>query len=384
MNETIRVYVVDYPDRNNLYMRYADPVTGKHQAKSTGTASKKEAARVAAKWEADLQEGRYKPPSKVTWDEFRTRFEDEKLRGLSTNYAAVMHSTFSHLEKLNIQRLCDVNASAISRYQAELRSAKVSESTIRTYLKHLKAALSWARRVGLLTVVPEFEMPKRARKTSKMKGRAISTEEFERMLEVVDKICPHDATNWKRYLTGLWLSGLRLSESLTLSWDEDSDITVDLTGKHPRFRIWAEGQKRHRDELLPMTPDFAQWLLRTPETGRSGRVYTLWNSHKAPLTANTVGRVVSDIGEAAGVVVDKAKGKFATAHDLRRSFATRWSREVKPATLRSLMRHADIKTTMSYYVDQNADEVASELWESHLGKNSALFPLTDERTQNAK
>ena len=58
--------------------------------------------------------------------------------------------------------------------------------------------------------------------------------------------------------------------------------------------------------------------------------------------------------------------KFATAHDLRRSFATRWSRRIKPITLRSIMRHADIKTTMAYYVDQDADEIAEELWRDHV------------------
>ena len=78
-----------------------------------------------------------------------------------------------------------------------------------------------------------------------------------------------------------------------------------------------------------------------------------------------VGRVVSAIGKKAGVVVNKAEGKYASAHDLRRSFGTRWSGKVKPATLQLLMRHKSIETTLKYYVAQDADDVADELWAAH-------------------
>ena len=54
--------------------------------------------------------------------------------------------------------------------------------------------------------------------------------------------------------------------------------------------------------------------------------------------------------------------KYASAHDLRRSFGSRWAPKVKPATLQRLMRHASIETTMAYYVDLDADDLAAELW----------------------
>ena len=53
-------------------------------------------------------------------------------------------------------------------------------------------------------------------------------------------------------------------------------ISVDLTGRRPAFRIFAEAQKADRDEFLPMTPDFAQWLQQTfPEAERIGKVFNL-------------------------------------------------------------------------------------------------------------
>lgn len=36
---------------------------------------------------------------------------------------------------------------------------------------------------------------------------------------------------------------------------------------------------------------------------------------------------------------------------------------VRPLTLKALMRHKSIETTLRYYVDQDADDVAAELWQ---------------------
>ena len=80
------------------------------------------------------------------------------------------------------------------------------------------------------------------------------------------------------------------------------------------------------------------------------------------MTDKRVGRVISNMGKRANVVVDKSTGKQATAHGFRRAFGTRWSRQVKPVTLKALMRHETIETTMSYYVDDDVKAIATELW----------------------
>lgn len=52
--------------------------------------------------------------------------------------------------------------------------------------------------------------------------------------------------------------------------------------------------------------------------------------------------------QAAGVVVDKAPGRFASAHDLRRAYGVSWASRMLPADLMKLMRYSDISTTMKY------------------------------------
>jgi integrase len=65
------------------------------------------------------------------------------------------------------------------------------------------------------------------------------------------------------------------------------------------------------------------------------------------------------------VIVNKAEGEYASAHNLRRGFGTRWAPRLKPVTLQLPMQHETIQTTMSYHVGLNADDVADELWRTH-------------------
>ena len=115
-----------------------------------------------------------------------------------------------------------------------------------------------------------------------------------------------------------------MGEALTLSWDEQAPFQADLTGRRPAFRIFAEAQKSGRDEVLPMVPDFAQFLTETPDAERAGQVFRLTRARGGePIGPGRVGTAIAEIGKKAGVVVNKTAGEFASAHDLRRAFGTR-------------------------------------------------------------
>ena len=173
-----------------------------------------------------------------------------------------------------------------------------------------------------------------------------------------------------------------------------------------------------------MTEDFYRLITEaTPEAERHGPVFNLTGQFtRCPITPRRVCREVSKIGRLAGVVVATADRrrkrragrrrtkeggkpawqirwdgddgkpetkiifgtkeeaekeccgkrdgklvtvsvkKFASCHDLRRSFGTRWAKRVMPAVLQRLMRHSQIATTMKHYVTMDADSVADELW----------------------
>lgn len=78
---------------------------------------------------------------------------------------------------------------------------------------------------------------------------------------------------------------------------------------------------------------------------------------------DTVSSWIVEIRERAGVKVDDKDGteKFASSHDQRRVFGTRWAKIVPPGILKELMRHASIQTTMNFYVSITAKDTMSEV-----------------------
>ncbi len=396
MSEEIKVSVVEFGDRTHYQLQWVDPSTGLKKTKSSGvkrTDLKKDrdkAVAAAGKLEAELREGRYFEPSKTAWEDFKARYTTEVADALADSTGAKVAVTFSLVDRHMApppKRVTDLTASRISEWITRLLNEEDpdtheslrSASTVAGYCRHLKAALNWAKDVNIIREVPKIRPPKTPKGEKVMKGRAITTEEYERMLMKVEAAltpellskpkkrkggpkpkAPDEATvkAWQRFLKGLWLSGLRLSEALTLSWDLSEPVAVVMQpGYRPVFQFRAEGQKSGKAELCPMAPEFAQMLEETPEAERAGRVF------KLPVAAiSTAGRTITAIGDKAGVIVDEASGKTASAHDFRRAFGTRWAKRVMPAVLRRLMRHASIETTMKYYVDQQADDIAEDVW----------------------
>ena len=161
MEEQIRVYVVKYPGRTNLVMRYLDPLSNKQVARSTGTSKQREAERVAAKWEAELREGRYQKRNRMTWEEFRERFEANGMHDMRGTTAANYFSTFNAFEELTNPKkhLADITTERVATFTRELRKpytitrgtgkkqtsrkAKRSMATVARHLRHLKAAARW-------------------------------------------------------------------------------------------------------------------------------------------------------------------------------------------------------------------------------------------------
>jgi integrase len=381
MSEIITVWVAEFGDRAHYQLQWRDPITNRLRTKSTrirksGLArDRKVAERMAGELEAKLNDGEAVIPSRFLWKDFRARYEAEVVPGLAPRTGEKIASVFDRFEvEINPRRLWDVDEKRLSAFVSKLRKGeggrrKLAESTIAGHLAHLKAALNWAKLQKLVAHLPGFPRIKRA-KMSKgakvMRGRPITTEEFERMLgKVEDVVGQAAAARWTFFLRGLWTSGLRLTESLELYWDQEDKLHPVLTGKFPMLRIPADLEKGNKERLLPMAPEFVELLNGVPEAERSGPVFNLERADGKPgrPAVDRVSKIVSSIGEKAKVRVDVKK--TASAHDLRRAFGERWAARLMPAQLMELMRHETIETTLSYYVGRNAERTAAILWHEH-------------------
>lgn len=389
---SIKVHVVRKNDRDKLVMRYRCPDTGKTESRSTGTPNRRQAERIAAKWEAELQEGRYQRTPRMPWWEFRRHWEAAKLGTMKPSTASGYVSTLNEFARLcKPERLGDLTTARVTAFAAELRknrtrtrtikkkgekpkqiveTYRLTEASVARHLRHLKAVSRWAERNGLLPKAPSFEMPARHSGAQRMKGRPITLEEFERMLASTATIVGDDAAaSWKFLLRGLWWSGLRLGEAMALRWDhQPGGASVALDGRKSVLVFDSASQKSGKTQLVPLAPEAVELL--EPQQRPAGHVFTPERRDGAPMARDVqkASKILSRIGAAAGIVTDPSTRKTASAHDLRRAFGFRWSRRVMPATLRELMRHASIETTMTYYVGQNAATTAGELWDA-MGSN---------------
>lgn len=333
---------------------YIDPTTENRVWRSARTTDRREAERAAARWEAELVAGIAPQTDRVTWGAFRDRFESEHLSSVADKTAIAYRTALNSFEsEISPARLASVTSATLSQYAAQLRRRKVAETSIGTYLRHVTSAMNWAIRLGLLAKAPIRPL---LRSSSTARHRPATGEELDRMLAAVDVVteCRHDCAGWKRYLLGLNLSGLRLGESIALSWDPSEAFTVERIGHDWHYRIYAEGQKSRRNQLLPVTPDFAELLEATPEHARHGPVFPLiGRKGKRIRGQNTISRHLKAIATKAATSV--------TAHDFRRAFGSRWAQRVLPPVLQQLMRHQNLATTMRYYVHLTTADVSTAL-----------------------
>ncbi|MCH2204181.1 MAG: site-specific integrase [Fuerstiella sp.] len=367
-NAQVNVIVVDR-GRKSLYLRYTDPVTEKRVEKSAKTSSRRQAQKLAGQWQQEIEAGISKPNTKLTWDEFRQAYEDLHASGLAKETRDKIQSVLNSFERsVKARRLASITGEHVAQWQRSMRTAGCSEHTIASYSAHLKAAFNWTQTIYTGLNLPPVSKPQRAFTGDAMKGRPITTEEFERMIGQIKEPYMREVQHagWKHLLIGLWWSGLRLEESTNLYWDRLDRISIDLSSGRPLLRIPAAMEKGNKDRLYPVATEFAEMILAVPESERTGPFFTVRTKTGKPYSRSrhAIGKIISELGRRAGIITNvNAQGKelTASAHDLRRSFGERWSRRVEAQWLQKMMRHSSIQTTLRYYTSRNADEAAAHI-----------------------
>ena len=392
----IPVYVFKRDDRTNYVCQWTDPITGTLKQKSAGTANRRDADRVAGQLQAKLEAGEDIDPKRIEWSKVivnketgeRTpvgladRYVAEYLTGKAEKTQRKFNAIRVHVDRLiNPQYANALTSPKISWLQGKLREEGLEESTIKSSLSALRACLNWGRKTELLTKVPTFIMPTR---TEKSKGRPLEENEFTHYLEcITEEVGEKYANSIKDFVCGLWLSALRIEEALRLTWEPTADgmsLETDTKGII-RLRIEANADKSTDVRLMPIPLDFHLFLQSTPVEDRHGFVFhpRIKKQRGERMRADTCSKLLCRIGERSKIQVaifkpregeTEPRIKYASAHDLRRSFADRWTEVVTEEQLMEMMRHKNIKTTRIYYAKKRAERVEQAL-------NAAMQQLSD-------
>lgn len=382
------------PAGRPFQLRYKCPIEQREIRVSVGNRDEDEAEQLKAELEAKLLLGIETVAGKkvvlgpeMDWTEFREHYRTLHL-------ATVRHSSAFHAESrldlaeriLEPQKLSDIaNPNALQQLQAKLLSGSVSRRkkprsahTVRGYMNCIFAAMNWAYLQGWLPTAPKLRKIKTP-KQKVMKGRPITPEEFQLLLNVTEKVVgPAALDSWRYLLRGLWESALRLDELMHVSWDQVGTIRpIWKENRRPVLEIPAAMQKNDTEENIPLLPWFETVLLETPPEKRTGWVFQPQSLqpkfgrkvfYERP-NADWVGKIIGRIGKEANVVVEPADErtgrptKYATAHDLRRSCGERLREAgVPPLVICRVMRHSSWETTRKHYAPGDIQKDADVLW----------------------
>lgn len=384
------------PSKRPWQIRYTDPETKREIRISTGTHDEDKAQQQADEVAAKLTLGipakagqRESLGPNMPWEQFRDEYRRLHLHGDNLKDPGDPDGRLDVIERiLKPRRLADVaDATALATLQRELLAGKAckkdkrSPHTVRTYMNTVVAALNWAKSQKWIPDVPKIKRAK-VSKQRKAKGRPLTRYEYLRMLAATHRVVGRptlysreDGTtgSYRFVLWGLWESALRLDELLHVSWDIPGTIRpVWMPGRLAVLDIPHEMQKNDTEEAIPLLPGFERLLLSVPVEDRTGWVFNpgslqgkLGRSerHGRP-NAEWVGKVISRIGKAARVVVNDKSGKFASAHDLRRTTLDRLVEAGVPDSLLArVARHASVTTTRQYYIAGDVQRDAAVLQE---------------------
>ena len=211
------------------------------------------------------------------------------------------------------------------------RSQSVTRTTAKRNLNAIKAALNKAVEREMIPVYPLAKYSFKA--TTNRRKRILSNEEKSRLVQAALNGSP-TMTSSSAAIGCLALlclfAGLRRGEALLLDWSD-----IDL--HHDLIHIRAENAKSAKDRTIPLHPVAKQALERLSH--REGPVFP--GRHRTHLSEPKKG--YATLRKAAGLPSD------VTLHILRHSCATELlGKGADLETVRSVLGHADIKTTAIY------------------------------------
>ncbi len=347
--DRIVVRVVPFPDRPALQLQWKDPANGERKTRSAKTSDPDEAERARADLEYELNHDLARSGSRTSWERFRECFEAEYLPDLREGTRRIYGRLFDHFEDIcHPSGLDSITARTVSQFLAGLRQvpgrgpngrAGMQVATLRVRLDYFHAALTWARKQGMLSAVPEFPHIKVPRK----KPQPVPVDLYERLFAAAGD------PFMRAFLACGWLAGLRLGEAQLLSW-EPSDRVPWLDFDRQRIWLPAGFVKAVEDQWLPLDPQLRAMLEALP---RNGSHVFPWHA----LSREAAGDRVIALARRAGVPL--------TMRSLRRGFGCRYADRVPAQVLQRLLRHSKIETTLGFYVN-----VDSAVEEAILGRNN--------------
>ncbi|WP_245913975.1 site-specific integrase [Nannocystis exedens] len=288
-----------------------------------------------------------KSESKVpTLAEIWPRYVSEHVSDLKPASMDDHRVTWTHLQtlehlpgvRLGDTRLTDIDGPALERAVAKLKNKGLALNTRKVHLARLRACLQWAVKQGLVQMaVAKIAWPK-VKKVKKQVYSAPALEQF----------AATGRNEWETVFALLLTDlALRIGETCGLMWMDINFAAGTVEICRNVCRGILQDSAKGEDGTLELTPRLAAALQRIRRTGP----FVLGDGDDF-LTDSTAKHRARDMQRRAGLPV-------YGPHRIRHSVLTLLAEAGEdPYVLQAFARHADLATTLRYYVHTNKRKLA--------------------------
>lgn len=354
-----------------------DPITGRQKKQWFYGKSEKEVREKKLKALAQIQNGDYIEPSKITLEQWLHTWlwDYKKMKIQATTFESYEYVIRIHINPtLGKNQLNKLRAEDLQKlYNSKLKCGRLdgegglSNRSVKYIHTIMVQALTQAVKSGLLikNIAEATDPPKLVKKEM----RVLSIEEQEMFISAIEN----------ERLRALFIlapnCGAREGEILALKWDdidfEKNKIRIDETIK----RVKTFDASKNKTELVLKTPktsssnrnidipplvmqELHQHKIRQNEEKlKAGQLYkdnnlVFCTDLGNPIDVSNLMRVYKRILKRSGIDI-----RGVTFHTLRHVYGSRLNDlDVNPKTIQSLMGHSSIKTTMDIYVHPSEEK----------------------------
>ena len=345
-----------YKRRDSYVVRFRDP-QGRQCKRTARTLAHARAIRAEVK--TDIDRGEYRTDSRMTFGEYaeswKKTFTGRTANGIRPDtlkrYCADLNNVI--IPKLGRKRLSEITTQDLKKLVADLQAQGLSASRVRNIYAPLRAVVRTAVEENLLRYDPSagvrIAVVHATNAEADDEGRVVAYSDQE-LASLMMAMPPE----WKLLIRFLAQTGLRISETLALRWQ---DIDLGKRRVYVKRRLYqgsfAPPKTRYGRREVPIAEDLARdlWNAKYPNGAQAENSPVFSNKRGGHLDyQNVYNRILSPVQKKLGIATG--------AHVLRHTCATRLFKSGFSAKqVQIWLGHHSPAFTMAVYVHLLPDDL---------------------------
>lgn len=310
----------------------------------------------------------------LKWSQFLEHVRTLYYHGLGKRAIDKAETMLRRFQKIHGDFWCSrLHKTHLLDVERQMVTDDLASATIASNMATIWAIVNWGIDQDML---PAIKRPRRRkRKADKAEsvsgGRSLTGEEIDRMVAAIRANVEldgkpllkanEDPESFVRAIYAARFMGLRIDDCHRLSFNNGPGRHVAYIDETVPVIAFCSDQKNGLEEDVPLTPQAVDWLRTVPkdlEWIARARGTRGW--HKTP---HRLCRVIAGAGKAARIVTKRTSRriKYASAHDLRRTFAVEMLARLSVKEVQKLTRHADCQILLRYYADVQQDTLSKKM-----------------------